>query len=320
MRIRLIILLLLSSITLWANHSREVSREFVVGAQPTLDIELSQGEMEFVTGPEGVVTVRVVQSLSHENDAQANQAFDDWKFDFSQKGDSVVFRGANRHNLVWDWNPVRAMQCTVTITLPRSSGVAIKGRQLRVSLDRIDGDLSVRMDAGSLFAKRVGGDVSVKTLDGQLTFSSIGGRADLNLQTGQILIGRTEGPLEVNSNGGVLEVQQVTDTVKVSGETLDVILGLANPLKGKVNVSSALGSIVLKVENTANVTIDAAAPWLGAVKTRGLELEILSGRIGSSRLNATLNGGGPLVTLRARGGTVSIIGMEPLGTVSLLDR
>ncbi|MFH1498414.1 MAG: hypothetical protein ABII82_11365 [Verrucomicrobiota bacterium] len=300
---------------------REISREFPVTGRPDLDIELSFGELELVAGPEGMVKIEVTQSLSLKDEARADRALEDWRFEFSQTGDRVRMEGSSRRNVIWDWDPVRQVHCTVRITAPRACNLSIKGVQVRTEIDRIDGDVVLRTDGGRFYAQHVAGDFSAKTLGGQVVLSSAAGAVDVNIGTGQVLIGTASGPVDVSSQGGVVEIQQAADAVKIRGDTLDVLLGLANPRRGEASVRTAVGSIVLKVEQTASVLIDATAPWLGEVKARGLELDVLSGAAGSSRLKARLNDGDSKVRLRASGGLVSIVGVEPLGlTLAAGDR
>lgn len=300
--------------TLLADSTREITREFAVTGAPTLDLELSIGELEFLPGPDGVVKIEVTQSLSLQDEDRARQALDDWRFDFSQKDDRIAFQGSGRRNLIWDWDPARQVHCTVRVTAPLACNVNIRGVQLRTDITRIDGDVTLRMDGGRFFARHIGGGFKAKSLGGEVMLSSTTGAVDVDLGTGQVLIGTATGPVAVSSQGGAVEIQQAAAAVNISGSTLDVTLGLANPRRGDAKVRTAAGSITLKVEQTADACIDAAAPWLGKVSTRGLDLDITSGSAGSSRLKARLNEGGSKVTLRASGGSVSIVGVDPLGT------
>lgn len=315
MRIRLITLFLLGAASsLLAGNMREITREFAVAGTPTLDLELSIGELEILPGPDGVVKIEVNQSLALDDEERARRALDDWRFEFSQKDDRIAFQGSGRRNLVWDWDPARQVHCAVRVTIPLACNVNIRGVQLRTDITRIDGDVTLRMDGGRFFARHVGGRFKAKCLGGEVMLSSVAGAVDVDLGTGQVIIGTSTGPVDLSSQGGSVEIQQAASAVNIRGATLDVSLGLANPLRGDANVRTSAGSIILKVEQTADVCIDAAAPWLGEVSTRGLDLDIKSGSDGSSRLKARLNDGGSKVTLRASGGSVSIVGVEPLGT------
>lgn len=300
--------------SLWAGNTREFTRAFTVEAgRPSLEIDVSAAQIDLRPGPEGQVTVTIMQSIPSAEGSDADSIFDEWAFDFSQQGGRISLRAGSRKSMVWDWDPVRRMQCAIVVTAPVASDLRLLGRNLRINLDELDGKLSVDMDGGSLFAQRVSGDVSVRADSGQVTLSSAGGKVDLKMETGHMLIGTASGPVKVDSSGGLLDIQQADDVVKVRGNTLDVVVGLANPFRADCDVRTSAGSITLKVEQTADLLIDAKAPWLGEVKARGLDFDVKAGRVGSSRLLAQLNDGGPRVLLRASGGIVSIIGLEPLG-------
>lgn len=316
---RIITLLLFTAVTLSGQQVREITREFTVSSAPTLDVDLTFGELEFVPGPAGAVKIEVVQSISLKDEDRARDVLKDWEFTFSQDGATVVFKGSSRQNVIWDWDPVRQVHCSVRITAPVASNVRIKGVQIRTVIEQIDGDLSLRADGGSIHARRVGGKVDARLLGGQLLLSSVQGAIDVNIGNGVVLIGSASGPVHVASQGGSVEIQQAAGSVDIRGDALDVLLGLANPRSGDASVKTTAGSIVLKIEQTANVCIDAAAPWLGEVNARGLELDVLSGSSGSSRLKARLNEGDSRVKLRASGGKVSIVGVEPLGPTIAAD-
>jgi hypothetical protein len=49
----------------------------------------------------------------------------------------------------------------------------------------------------------------------------------------------------------------------------------------------------------------------GRVRVRDLPLTVESGKIGSSHLIVTLNGGGPTILVDASGGNVHLVGREP---------
>lgn len=308
------IILVLGCSSLWAGHVRDFTREFTVENHPSLTLDVAVGQIDIVRGSEGRIAIRVVQTLGDEHADDAEGVFDAWQFDFSQESNRVALHAGTRGNVVWDWDPVGQMNCRLEITAPEACDFEFVGHYLQITAGRVDGDLVARLDRGGLFAGQVSGNVSFKADGAQLTLSSVAGRADIDINSGQMLIGSSRGPVTVKSGGGTLEIQQASDSVKVRGETLDVIVGLANPLRNDCDVRTSAGNITLKVEQTAGLLIDAQAPWLGEIKVRDLDLVTQSGGVGKSRLVARLNDGGPRVQLRASGGTITLVGLEPLSS------
>lgn len=295
-----------------AEQVREQVHEFSVGERPRLSFELPAGAVELVAGEAGVVKVRTRLSLADVEAKRAERVLDVWGFAFEETPHGVRMVGSKRKAVVWDWDPLRNVQVNIEITAPAESDLRIDLTDGSVVIGELHGDADVRLGSGSVFARRITGGARVRGERGLITFGAVEGGVDIAVTSGEIVIGRAEGPVTVSSQGGSVEIQQARDTVRATGSGVDLLVGLTGEARDGSDLNTSGGSVTLKLERDADLVIDARASLFGEVKVRGLPLEVLAGGVGSSRLQARVNAGGPRINLRASGGNVSLIGLEPL--------
>ena len=74
--------------------------------------------------------------------------------------------------------------------------------------------------------------------------------------------------------------------------------------KSPMTLKTSGGTVTLKLTDDAAINIDAKAAG-GRVRSE-MDVEV-EGEISKTHLEGTINGGGPLVTLRSSGGSVKIL-------------
>lgn len=214
--------------------------------------------------------------------------------------------------VVFDNDPTLQAVIEVKVTIPAGVNLILRGVETGVTIQAFQGSVDLRTEAGSYFVKSVSGDFYARTFGGGVTIGEVSGSSDIRSEAGTILAGRLRGPAKLGTSNGSIEVQQAYDSLRMRGDDSDLILGVSLPVPKSMNIATSVGRIIVNVDTDVPVTVDASSAPLGSVKARGLAAEVRKGGIGESRLLADLLGGGETMRLRTSGGTIQLVGREPL--------
>lgn len=296
-------------------------------------LEVARGTIEVSNGPAGGdVVFEVTQSLQRP-DAEAGGVLRRLSAGFVAPSgfspERVFARVAPRHRaeakevriqvadtraVVFDWDASLQMMINVRVVVPRGVGLRVRSVASSVTLaDDYEGDVEVVNEQGSFFARKVTGDLKVRTITGGVTVGEVTGRSELRSESGLVFAGRLLGPADLRTSTGSVEVQQAMDTLKIRGDHATVFVGLSAPAPTSMDLKVSMGDIVLQMDRTLGLKLDANTGLLGRVRMRGLEPEILGGAVDASSLRAAFNGGGPKARVRTSGGSIALVGREPIG-------
>jgi len=198
--------------------------------------------------------------------------------------------------------------------VPEGATLEMRGVDLGVTMEDYTGNVDFRSEAGSCFIRKLKGDLYARSQTGGMAVTEVTGKTDIYTASGTILAGRLLGAAELRTSVGSVELMEAGNPVKVRGDDADVVLGLSQQVPAGLDIKVSMGRIILNVDNTLALTVDASTRLLGKVRMRGLVPQVKQGGFERSSVLADLNGGGKTVRLRTAGGTISVVGREPLDT------
>ena len=202
------------------------------------------------------------------------------------------------------------------------------GGHIRVAA--VDGTAHLETGGGNIFLQQAGSRLNVSTGGGRIVVGEASGGLQASTGGGGIRILRVVGPTELQTGAGAIFLSQVQGSVKAStasGAITAWLVAPALPAQGKTaggakiparpvdagsELESGNGDIVVymprdlgviieaTLENSENYHIDAD-PALALKVTSGEP-----GRGGALRAEASLNGGGPRVRLKAEDGNIHL--------------
>ena len=155
------------------------------------------------------------------------------------------------------------------------------------------GDVKAKTSGGNVQAINVVGAVNAQTSGGHVTLRECKGGAELKTAGGSIEV-ENDGPVLAKTSGGSIRCQLQETTI-----SQNLLLDLET-MGGSVNVSLA-PDIAATVE---------AKVLGGSVTTEFPVTAEASGTVNPDQLQGTINGGGPLLKLRAVGGNVILRNIE----------
>lgn len=300
------------------DHDEIIERTFAVEPGQALVLESDLGAVR-VTGTRGeAVVIRVIKGANDVSRREAEAWFDRFRLDFRQTARGIEVEG--EHDRTRRWGRHR-LQVRFEIEVPSTFSLDLETAGGSIAVADVRGDTRLKTSGGSLRLTNVGGEVVARTSGGSIEAEALGGRADLHTSGGSIRLTDVGGMVDARTSGGSITIEDVRGDVvaHTSGGSirLDAIYGtvdaetsggsitadLAVQPDGPVTLRTSGGSVSVSVPDDLRADLDAVASG-GRVRS---DLPItIQGSISKSRLQGTLNGGGPRLTLRSSGGGVHI--------------
>lgn len=144
-------------------------------------------------------------------------------------------------------------------------------------------------------------NLDLNTGGGSIDVEDVKGNVKAYTSGGSIELGEIEGDVDVKTSGGSIRVEDVAGNIDARTSGGSVKAKLSKQITDDARLSTSGGSVVAYLAPSMAVEIDASTSG-GRVKS---EFEV-DGTVKKNRVRGSINGGGPELTLRTSGGSVSI--------------
>ena len=167
--------------------------------------------------------------------------------------------------------------------------------------------LTARTSDGSLSVSGLHGDLNMQTSDGSQELDGLAGSVRARSSDGALKVRGGSGRLEARSADGSLDVSGGFEAVELSSSDGSVKVELLKGLSGASHIESRDGSVTLRVPKglaaeldvkTHDGSISSDLPLM----TNGYDSHGDSGH----SVHGTMNGGGPLLSIRSSDGSVRL--------------
>ncbi|TSJ76889.1 DUF4097 domain-containing protein [Rariglobus hedericola] len=293
---------------------RRVERRFDVPASNVaLKIDTFSGSVRIEASDGNTIEVVVVQSADVTTEAAMDDRLAALDLVMTQQDGTVMLTADYRKYAVFSWKSWPPVALSYEIKVPRRCDVQVFAREGSIVVGSLQGRVVLGNEAGGIFTRDIDGPVTARSKSGEIAITAATGAIDASTASGNITVGRAGSSTRLSSDGGYIELQQASGEVKISGNGSDAKVGFTTPIAYPVDIAVSGGSIMLVVESGGAATFDLRSSMFGKVSVRGaIPLKVTAGKPGRSKLQATLNGGGPVIMARASGGSVVLRGVEPL--------
>jgi DUF4097 and DUF4098 domain-containing protein YvlB len=167
------------------------------------------------------------------------------------------------------------------------------------TVDDLNGTVKAVMIGGSLKLKNVGGPVSAKTEGGSLSVGDVGGDLEVRAEGGSVEAGRVNGHVLALAQGGSVSIKEAIESVEAKAEGGSVAAYISKQPQGDSKLVAEAGNVELRLPESIAINIDAACS-----AGRLTSDFSLNGHQDDERLKGKINGGGPLVMVRASAGNI----------------
>lgn len=330
------------------------SKSFSVSKGGTLEMSVSGGDIRLSTWDKDEVFV-VVEGIDEEDldDLKMNQSGNTIRVDFRPRwnqysgdavfkvsipsqfdadvrtsGGNVELRGTMKGKLTGSTSggDMRAANIDGTTYLKTSGGdiwlgtvsaeAEVKTSGGDIKVEKVGKSLKASTSGGDVEVGDVGGDAVLSTSGGEVKVGKVTGSASLRTAGGDIELKSASGTVDARTAGGNIHLENITGSIEAKTAGGDVSAELIPSGKGRSELRSAGGNVVLFLPSNAKATVEATIRIRGRWRHRKDEYQIRSDFQEESKtedkdeqeIHATykLNGGGDTIVIETSEGDIEI--------------
>ena len=165
----------------------------------------------------------------------------------------------------------------------------------------LDGTVKAVMKGGSIQFRNVTGPVTARTDGGSISLRDVGGDLDVTSNGGSVAAGRVNGKVVARANGGSVVIDEATDAIDAKAAGGSVAVYISKQPRSDSKLIAEAGNVELRLPESIAVNMDASCS-AGRLSSDFS----FNGHQDENRLKGTINGGGPLVMVRASAGNIYI--------------
>jgi hypothetical protein len=295
-----------SALVVHARIERVVEQSFPVSGAGSLHVETAGGTIRVVPASDQVVRVKAKQRIKADSEAEADEVLKKLALTIEQQGNDVravakyESRSGGFH--FGSWPPV---QVDFEISVPAGFATDLHTAGGGITVGDLAGKASLRTSGGSITLGKMGGPVDARTSGGSIALAEARGPVELKTSGGNITAGRVAGPADLSTSGGSIKIESAEAQLQAHTSGGSIRAGINGALKDECTLSTSGGSVRVTLDKGAAFRLDASTSG-GDVDAEGLTLTLEKGSRSRGRLAGAVNGGGPLLKLRASGGSISI--------------
>jgi hypothetical protein len=278
-----------------------------------LKVECYRGSVAVEASTDGQFHIEITVDSGTDDPVRSKRLLKAVLTEIAPAGPAVDVAVRNPSETGWhfdDGEPSRlSIYCHCLV--PAACDLTIATRNGGITVGDLAGRIEVRGRNGTLFLRSIRGDIQGEEEGGDVVLSHCTGSARFRAMQGNIRAGVVEGKMEATTTNGDIDVQGALGGAVLSATAGNITLGLPKDPAGATRIETDGGAITVRIDPEVHCSVRATSVW-GKVHLRTMvPMAVRSGGDGRKTLVGTLNGGGPLVTLHANGGQVSIQPLNP---------
>jgi len=290
---------------------RVIEKNFTASADARVKIDTCQGAIRIESSPDKQIHLLVRQTMAVESQTEADRRLQDLDLQIEQAAALISVKARYRRAVRWAWENWPPVALAYVVKVPRACSLDLVTAEGDITVCSLAGKISVRTGNGAIFTDAIDGTIRATSTRGDVSVTACTGELTLTAKAGNVLVGRAGGLTKIAGAGGTIEIQNSRGNLHVDADGADIKINFAHPLIESSELRAAGGDIDVAFDLRSACTLTARSSTFGEVKVKNLLLAIESGKVGSSRVIATLNGGGPKMVIDSSGGNVRLTGREP---------
>jgi hypothetical protein len=274
-------------------------KKFVVkpGGLLSFDADLAHGEVE--TGDFESVRVQFMSYYKVATAEEVEALESKLSIEMSQTDNTVkvTARFADENQANRD-----KVRLNFKVAIPRKFNLDLRtGGGARIG--EVDGTVKVSTLGGSLKVENVTGSLNASSNGGALTISDVAGNLEARCNGGSTTVGNVSGRVVVNAEGGSVSVKEATVALDATVNGGSVTAYLPKSPQSDCKITANGGGIDLRLGSSVAATIDAA--WTSGGMVSDFDIA-KKGPPKDNQLKGDINGGGPVIALRTKGGSIHL--------------
>ena len=276
----------------------EIVDSFAVKPGGTLNFDSDLASVEITTSETNTLRAEFVREfkVSTAQEADALRQKLDVQMTKTDNDVKVTVRWAGDRND----RELRKVRVNFRIAMPRKFNLDLRTCG-SARIGDVDGTVKAVMSGGSVQFRDVNGPLMARTNGGSITVRDVGGDVDATSNGGSVSVGRVNGKVMARANGGSVAIDEATDAIDARAAGGSVAAYISKQPRSDSKLIAEAGNVELRLPESIAINIDASCS-AGRLSSDFS----LYGHQDDDRLKGTINGGGPLVMVRASAGNVYI--------------
>jgi len=272
-----------------------------------LKVELFSGRITVLSSEDNALHVTVTAEIDTDNQEEAQRLLKDLALVMEMRPEGPVLLATYGRDLHWSFENSAPLKLSVVIVTPPRFDLVLRTDDGSIDVARMGGTMQARTRTGQVYFRGIDGSVDAQTESGDIVVSHCSGDVRLRSIHGSLRIGPVGGYADVAGHGGSIELDAAGKGVRAESNGGDLSVVFRSPVNGPAQLRTSGGNLYLAFDRRAACTLDLRSSIFGKVSlTREgiLPIELTSGGFGHRRIQAKLNGGGPLIDASAAGGSI----------------
>jgi len=269
-----------------ATQTDRDTRRFNIGASGQLDLETLSGEVTIKRGAGRELVVDIVREARGATDAAAKTGLAQVRVQSEERGGRVTIRTVypsdRRHS---DYS----VSVSYIVTAPSGTRISTRSVSGNVSVEGIEGELSVNTMSGDVNVTGAARLTTAKTVSGDLTLTNVGaeGLLEASTMSGEIIAsGIKARRLDLSAvTGGVTAKGVDAGDVKLHSMAGDLVFDGVLAQRGRYEFSSHSGDVRIGVDGQVGFSLEAST-FSGSVHS---DLTLQGVRTGTRGIGARRN-------------------------------
>jgi hypothetical protein len=276
----------------------EITDSFAVKPGGTLNFDSDLANVEITTSDTDTLRADFTRAFKVSTAQEADALRQKLNFEMTKTDNDVKVTvrwtgDRNDHEL-------RKVSVNFRIAMPRKFNLDLRTvGSARVG--DLDGTVKAVMRGGSIQFHTVTGPVTARTDGGSISLRDVGGDLDATTNGGSVAVGRVTGKVTARANGGSVAIDEATDAIDARAAGGSVAAYISKQPRSDSKLVAEAGNVELRLPESIAINIDASCS-AGRLSSDFS----LYGHQDDERLKGAINGGGPLVMVRASAGNIHI--------------
>ena len=276
----------------------EITDSFAVKPGGALSFDSDLANVEITTSDSETLRADFIREFKVSNAQEADA--------LRQKLDVQMTKTGNDVKVTVRWTggrndrELRKVRVNFRIAMPHKFNLDLRTVG-SAKIGDLDGTVKVSTRGGSIQLRDVNGPTNLRTDGGSVSIHNVGGDLEATANGGSVAVGRTNGKVRARANGGSVAIDEATDAIDAKAAGGSVAAYISKQPHGDSKLIAEAGNVELRLPESISVNIDAACS-AGRLSS---DFSLL-GHQDNEHWKGTINGGGPLVMVRASAGNVSI--------------
>jgi len=276
----------------------EISDSFAVKPGGTLTFDSDLASVEITTSETETLRAEFIREFKVSNAQEADA--------LRQKLDVQMTKTDNDVKVTVRWTgdrhdkELQKVRVSFRIAMPRKFNLDLRTVG-SARIGDLDGTVKAVIRGGSIQFRNVNGPVVARTDGGSVSIRDVGGNLEATANGGSVSAGRTNGTVMARANGGSVSIDEATDAIDAKAAGGSVTAYISKQPRSDSKLIAEAGNVELRLPESIALNIDASCS-AGHLSS---DFSLL-GHADNEHWRGTLNGGGPLVMVRASAGNVHL--------------